>query len=106
MLERTVRCAQAWGRPGVARRVSRQTFVPECRGHSRLAVLILVFSRDFAIPASGISRFRGQTIGAQCEIELGRLALVLQCAAGTKICVVVESIDRRVKNQLLHVLGM
>ena len=64
------------------------------------------FRWEFRRSSGRIGRFGCHTIRAQREIKFGRLALVLQAAAWTKIRVVVEIVERRVEDQLLHVLGM
>ena len=56
--------------------------------------------RNLAIPAGRIGGLWDQPIGALREIEFEGLALVLQAAAGPKIGVVVEIIERRIEDEL------
>ena len=54
--------SQAWRRSDSARRVGRQTLVPECCRLRWIAILVLVFDRNFAVPARRIGRFGGHAI--------------------------------------------
>ena len=67
---------------------------------------LLVVEWYLAIPAGRVGGLGGQPIGAQREIEFERLAFVLQTAAGAKIGVVVEIVERRIEHKLVDVLAM
>src|SRR5215813_3977276 len=67
VLEHTVRSPQAWRIACTAGRIRRHALLPELARHGRIAILVLVFDRDLAVPATGVGGFRGQPIGAEAS---------------------------------------
>src|SRR5262249_26030925 len=90
----------------VAAGIGRQAFAPERGGDRSLPVFVLVLEGDLTVPSRRVGSLRSDPIRSQREVELVWLALVLQCAAGAEVGVVVEAVERRVEHQLVDVLAV